>query len=638
MTAVDEIKSRIDIVDLVSEAVKLRRAGKNYTGFCPFHPNSRTPAFVVFPDSGTWRCFGQCNEGGDIFKYVMKKEGWDFTQTLRHLAQRAGVALEPPTPQRQQADEHQERLRALLEDAATFYRHHLHSTPAGKQALDYLHQRGLQDQTIQDFGLGYGPDSWDAASKYFTEKSYTTEELLQAGLVTERQAGGGVYDRFRQRIIFPIRDGMGRMTGFGARILNPEDVPKFINSPQTELFDKGRLLYGLDLARKAIRAANQVVIVEGYLDVIALHQAGYPATVSPMGTALTEDQLRLLKRFTPRIVLALDADAAGQKATLRGLEVARQALDHQDELVFDARGLLHHEARLQADLRVTTLPEGMDPDEVALRDPEEWGRILVAARPIVIHVMETLASGSNLDDPKVKSAIAAQVLPLIEDVPSLVERDAYRQRLARLLKIDERTLVGGDARPARSSQSSRRARTRESQQPPALAGVTINRAHEMEVHCLRLLLRQPEALYLVDRSLQEVELNRFNPQDFDHTDHQLLARLVQQSLDQDENDPGEFILKNVSGTIEQLVQELLAPMSMGEPTAQNLLEDLLQTVIHLRRNRINEGLNQLRFLQEQNPQQAGDVPFEGYLELVRDYGKTRQRLDQLSGGRQIGLI
>ncbi|HOG80059.1 MAG TPA: DNA primase, partial [Anaerolineaceae bacterium] len=389
MSNIDEIKSRVDIVDLVSETVKLRKSGKNYTGFCPFHPNSRTPAFVVFPESGTWRCFGQCNEGGDIFKFVMKKEGWDFPEALRHLAERAGIKLEPLTPERQEEEDAHERLRALLEDAVTFFKHHLLQNAAGKSARDYLTRRGLTDATIETFGLGYALDSWDAGLRYFTGKGYSTADLLAVGLITERQGSEGFYDRFRNRIMFPIRDPLGRMAGFGARILDPNDVPKFLNSPQTALFDKGRLLYGLDQARKAIRSADQVVIVEGYLDVIVLHQAGFANTVSPMGTALTEDQIRLLKRFSRRMVLALDADAAGEKATLRGLEVARQSLDRSDEMGFDARGLLRHEARLQADLRVTTLPPGADPDEVALADPQAWAKIIAEARPIVVHVMET---------------------------------------------------------------------------------------------------------------------------------------------------------------------------------------------------------------------------------------------------------
>ena len=461
MSVIDEIKARLDIVDLVSETVQLRRSGKNYTGFCPFHPNTRTPAFVVFPESGTWRCFGQCNEGGDVFGFVMKRDNVDFSEALRSLAEKTGVELKPVTASDQEVDEEHDRLRSLLEEALTFYRHHLMNTSAGKIALEYLRKRSLKDETIEAFGLGYAPDAWEEALRHFKSKGYNDDDLRQAGLVSEREAEqdstrSGIFDRFRNRIMFPIRDERGRMAGFGARILNPNDVPKFLNSPQTALFDKSHLLYGLDRARKQIRSVDQVVIVEGYLDVIALHQAGYANAVSPMGTALTEHQMYLLKRFTRRIVLALDPDAAGDKATLRGLQIARQAMDHEKDPVFDARGLLGYEARLQADIRVTTLPDGMDPDEVVNRDPKEWERILENARPIVIHVMETLAAQRDLDDPKVKSEIAAQTLPLIEDVANPVERDAYRQKLARLLHVDERSLMGSMGRFRQAASGAKR--------------------------------------------------------------------------------------------------------------------------------------------------------------------------------------
>lgn len=628
MTAVDEIKARIDIVELVSETVKLRRTGKNYTGFCPFHANTRTPAFVVFPDSGTWRCFGQCNEGGDIFGYVMKKEGWDFPETLRHLADKAGVVLEAPTPQRQAEEEQYERLRGLLEDAVTFYRHQLNQSPAGREALAYLEKRGLQPATIEKFELGYAPDSWDTSFNYFSKKGYSFEEIRDAGLLSERQEGSGGYDRFRHRIIFPIRDGTGRMAGFGARILRPDDVPKFLNSPQTPVFDKGRLLYGLHLARKPIRTYDQVVIVEGYLDVIALHQAGFGNSVSPMGTALSEDQLRLLKRFTRRIVLALDADAAGEKATLRGLEVARQALDHSDELIFDARGLLRHEARLQADVRVTTLPEGKDPDDVVLADPEQWKRILEDAKPIVVHVMESLAASRSVDDPKTKSEIAAQVLPLIADVPNAVERDAYRQRLARLLKVDERALQT----PAPGAQPTGRRRPAIPRRPgaqsaqPAAGGGPERLSLSMENHCLRLLLRQPEDLYNLDRSLQTSGLSRFSPQDFEFADHQILARLVQQSLEQEQMEPATFLSQNYPETLADLWGELIAPMQHGEPNPGQRQVDLLRTLLKLRLLRVDEGIRQMRFMQEEI-QQQGEVGVSPYQELIPQYIQARGRLE-----------
>jgi DNA primase len=628
MSVVDDVKARIDIVDLVSETVKLRRSGKSYSGFCPFHPNSRTPAFVVFPESGTWRCFGQCNEGGDIFRYVMKKEGWDFPQALQYLAQRAGVGLEPLTPAKKAEDEAHDRLRALLEEAATFYQHHLLQTPAGQEALEFLHQRGLQHTTIETFGLGYAPPGWEGALQHFLAKGYTQEELLHCGLVTERQGGSGVYDRFRNRVVFPIRDMAGRMTGFGARILDPNDIPKFLNSPQTDLFDKGRLLYGLDLARKPIRTQDQVVIVEGYLDVIVLHQAGFTNTVSPMGTALTEDQLRRLKSFTRRIVLALDADAAGEKATLRGLELARQAMDRTDEVNFDARGLMRHEARLQADLRVTTIPEGMDPDEVVLRDPEEWRKIVENAQPIVVHVMETLAAHRELDDPKVKGEIAAQVLPLIEDVPDSFEREAYRQRLARLLRVDERSLVG--ARPAVSRPRRRSVRSAQPGIPAEAAQVAASpgqRARELEAHALRLLWRQPDALYMLDRALQQSGLNPFNPSDLDQSEHQLLARLIQQALAQDGQDWHQYILENMPDMLQGYVDQLKAPMQFSEPTSEQLIEDLIRTVLVLRLVRVNASIDQMRSMQE-DLQEQGEQNLRLYHQIMVQYTQTLARLNR----------
>ena len=625
MTAVDEIKARLDIVDIVSETVKLRRSGKSYTGFCPFHPNSKTPAFAVFPDSGTWRCFGQCNEGGDIFKFVMKKEGWDFAETLKYLAERAGVTLTPLTPERKAEEDQFENLRNILEESVKFYQYQLTKTPAGKPALDYLLQRGISPSSIERFELGYAPDAYEALINHLNGKGHALEHLLNAGLVIEKDAGG-YYGKFRNRIMFPIRDAAGKMAGFGARILNPNDVPKFLNSPQTVLFDKGRLLYGLDAARKAIRTQDQVVIVEGYLDVIALHQAGFANAVSPMGTALTEDQLRLLKRYTRRIVLALDADAAGEKATLRGLEVARQSLDREEELVFDARGLLRHEARLQADVRVTTLPEGMDPDEVVLRDPAEWLRILESARPVVIHVMETLAAHADVDDPKVKSDIAAQVFPLIEDVPSPIERDAYRQRLARLLKVDERALIESapaQSRPARRPSFRQPARPK----PGATVADSARLIQSLEAHVLQMLLRQPDALYMLDRALQAAGLSRFSADDFEQMDHQILARTILESLAQEDVDALAYIGEHVPESLQSMYEAMLAPLPLGEPNEEKRSEDLIDTLLRLRNTRLKENINQLRYLQEE-VQQQGEMRFDAYQKLISEYSLVIQRLNK----------
>jgi DNA primase len=632
MSTVDEIKSRIDIVDLVSETVQLSRSGKNYTGFCPFHENTRTPAFVVFPDSGTWRCFGECNEGGDIFKFVMKKEGYDFVEALRYLAERAGIQLKAPTPEEQAAAEEHEALRTLLEEAVTFYRHNLFNTPAGAAALAYLRdKRGLRDETIEAFGLGYAPNAWEATAQYFTGKGIQGDDLLVCGLASQRDTGG-IFDRFRHRVMFPIRDERGRMTGFGARILDPQDVPKFMNSPQTVLFDKGRLLYGLDQARKTIRIQDQAVIVEGYLDVIALHQAGYTNAVSPMGTALTEHQLNLLKRYTRRMVLALDPDSAGDKATLRGLQIARQTMDRETEPVFDARGLLTYEARLQADLRVSTLPEGLDPDEIVNRDPQEWGQIIQAARPIVIHVMETLANGKDLEDPKAKDEIAAQVLPLIRDVPSPIERDTYLQRLARLLRVDEHALLdwgGAPAQPRRAGR--RRATSRQPLEPSTgLLSAAIQSVNRLEMHCLGVLLRRPDLLYQVDRKLQEQKLDRLAPGDFQQADHQAIFRLLQESVDQDMAEPLNYVLSSLSLEMMELADELLARTAQLDPNEERVLEDLMRALLDLRLRSLRQEIDYLRYLME-DAQEKGDLKVPQYVQTMVQLRITRDRLDLARG-------
>jgi DNA primase len=556
----------------------------------------------------------------------MEVEHLTFPEAVRRLAEKAGIRVDPYDEQSLERGRKQDALLHLLNRVAGSFHYLLMHSERGAPALAYLRKRGLEDCIITKFQLGYAPADPYWLLKFLEKRNFSREFLQETGLFTHRNPDRAF---FVHRIMFPIRDMSGKITGFGGRVLRAEDQPKFLNSPQTLLFDKGRLLYGLHLARKSIRAQDQAVIVEGYLDVIALHQAGFTNAVSPMGTALSEDQLRLLKRFTRRIVLALDADAAGEKATLRGLEVARQAFDHQDEIVFDARGLLRHEARLQADLRVTTLPAGKDPDDVVLQDPHQWEQIVANAQPVVIHVMESLAAKRDMDDPKAKSEIARQVLALINDVPDAIERDAYRQRLARLLKIDERALQSISPPP---STTARKAPARPPQprpEKPAAVQETQpgQRAQEMEKHCLRLLVRNPEALYTLDRHLQSNGLSRFSALDFEWGEHQSLAALVLQSLVQDQMEPTAFLNQSCPPELRPLLEELQQPLKFGEPKANQTTEDVLRTFLMLRLIRVNENLLQLRFLQ-QDLQEQSPSAISPYLELIPDYLQARSRLEK----------
>jgi DNA primase len=633
MSVVDEVKERIDIVEVIGESVKLRKSGKNFTGFCPFHPNKRTPAFAVFPETGTWRCFGACNEGGDVFSFLMKKESWDFPETLRFLAERAGVELRTHTPAEQAAEEAYQRLRALLEETITFYRHSLMTTSAGEPVLAYLRQRGLTERTLEIFEVGYAPNAWDATLGYLKDKGYSEEELLDAGMTTERDSGG-YFDRFRNRIMIPIRDPRGRMAGFGARIVDPEDVPKFLNSPQTVLFDKGRLLYGLDRARKGIRKADQAVIVEGYMDVIGLHQAGYPNAVSPMGTALTESQLRLIKRYSRRMVLALDSDVAGAQATLRGLSIAREALDREPDPVFDARGLVRHEGRIDADIRVITLPEGVDPDEVVGSDPSTWDKMLEGAKTVVDYVLEVLTTDRNVDDPKTKAEVAQQILPLIEDVRNPVERETYRQNLARRLRVDERALMAWRPKARR-----RRAQTREVEESRGQM-LTGRVESPIERFCIAVLLRDPELLYRIDRNLQELGLGRLSVQDFSGTLHQILFKSIRSALSQEELEPVDHWQGNLDESLLPTTESYLLDVADFDFSQPRVLEEVLANFLRLRKRTLELALTSLRF-QMQAAQDGEAFVEEGQEDVwqhtreVQRLATQRERLDRALAGQKI---
>ena len=619
MSVIDEVKDRIDIVDVVGESVKLRKSGKNYTGFCPFHPNKRTPAFAVFPDSGTWRCFGACSEGGDIFSYVMKKEGWDFTETLAFLAQRAGVELEAHTPEQEAEDESRQRLHELLDATVTFFRHQLFSTVAGEPALAYLRDRGMSDATLETFEIGYAPDSWDKAMKHLITRGFQERDLVDAGVVSERDTGG-LFDRFRHRIMFPIRDVRGRMAGFGARVLDPEAVPKYLNSPQTSVFDKGRLLYGLDKSRQEIRKLDQAVIVEGYMDVIGLHQAGFGNAVSPMGTALTESQLRLLKRYSRRIVLALDADTAGSQATLRGLDIARETLDREVDPVFNARGLVRHEGRLDADLRIVTLPEGLDPDEVVLHDPEAWTGLLEGAQTIVNYVLDVATAARDIEDPKAKAEIARQVLPLIEDVADPVEREVYRQNLARRLKVDERALLQW-----RKKTSSRGRRAPQAEGEVEERTTVITPSGAVERFCLAVLLDHPELLYRVDREFQALEIERSSNQDFSSTEHQMIFKVIRSALGQHDEEPVQYWQNNLETPLFSIAETLMDEFDNIDTQEQKVINEVIANFFRLRKRWIESKLTLIRFqleaLQEESPSEG-----EGQREQIWQLTREVQRL------------
>jgi len=606
MGVIDEIKNRIDIVDLVSETVKLKKSGRSFTGFCPFHSNTRTPSFVVWPETGTWKCFGACNTGGDLFTYVMKRDGLEFREALELLARKAGVELETRTPQAEAQDKQNERLRQALAAATTYFHNSLRTSPQGQIARDHLAGRGITDESAVNFQLGYGLDDWHVLEGHLRNRGYTREELVAAGLLVQRD-DGTVFDRFRGRLMIPIRDAKGHTIGFGARTLTGEE-PKYLNSPQSPLFDKSHILFGIDLARNAIREAKQAIVVEGYMDVLGAHQAGYANVVASMGTALTEAQFRQLGRLCKKFILALDPDVAGVQAMLRGLDVARETLDRDASPVFDARGLIHFEGHLQVDIRVLIMPGGRDPDEVIRADPAGWPRLVENALPVVEYAIQTLSAGRNLNDPKEKGAFSRQVVPIIRDVADPVERAHYAQRLARLLRVDEHAVLeelGGAALP----------KARRPAKP--VEAIVERKAADLEVYCLTALLQAPVALLEVDETLTAVGLEPLINDDLDDAAHREILRAIRVAQDQAADDVREFVDKTLWPDL-----DALARTGTHLPVSTEALDwtrEAVQSALRLREHK-------LRFWQREFNFQARDANERGDVEAERDWGEQVSRV------------
>jgi len=452
MNEIEEIKARLDIADVVGQYVQLQRSGRSFKALCPFH-TEKTPSFIVSPERQSWHCFGACGSGGDVFSFVMRREGIEFGEALRMLADRAGVTLaerRPPEEERQR-----ERIFAANEAAARWYHELLVESEGGRQAWEYVQGRGIDRPTAEAFLLGYSPASWEATGEQLRQRGYTQAELLTTGLLVEGERGA--HDRFRGRLMFPIRDRRGRFVGFGARALD-DSMPKYLNTAQTAVFDKGGMLYALDRAQDGIRGAGCAVIVEGYMDVIAAHQRGFDNVVATMGTSLTERQVRLLKRQARNIILALDADAAGNEAALRGHEVVEEALreseDRETVPVVTWRGLVRYQDAAAVDLRVAILPAGRDPDEVIRADAEAWRQLIASARPVLDYRFEAAASRHDLSAPRGRSEAVQELLPLLEPVSDPVVRAHYLQRLSRLSLVKEEELSRMVRRRRRSGRAS----------------------------------------------------------------------------------------------------------------------------------------------------------------------------------------
>lgn len=428
-SVIQEIKDRLDVVTVVGRYVPLKKSGASYKGLCPFH-SEKTPSFHVFPQTGTWKCFG-CGAGGDIFTFVEKRENLPFSDVLRMLAKEAGVQLEEPRPEVRDA---LQRLRELHTQATSWFQSQLLASQEGKRVREYLERRQISQETIEAFQLGYARDGWEHLITWLKGKGFSLEEIVQGGLAIQRDSGGA-YDRFRNRLIIPIRDAQGRVIAFGGRILG-EGEPKYLNSPQTPIFDKSQVIFALNMAKRAIRAKDKVVLVEGYMDVISAHQRGFKNVVAAMGTSITPQQIKILSRYSRNFVFALDADAAGARATWRGVQVVQETLSARGVLSPTAHGF-RTEKRMMADVGIAIMPEGMDPDDVLRQDPEQWRALIGNAIPVVDYTLQQTAQRMDLSTAAGKSQFVQEVLPTLSKIGDPIQRRHYIGKVASLVRARE---------------------------------------------------------------------------------------------------------------------------------------------------------------------------------------------------------
>ncbi|MFC1846545.1 DNA primase [Chloroflexota bacterium] len=536
MSVIDEVKQRADIVEIAGQYTVLTKAGRNFKGICPFH-SEKHASFFIYPEQQSWHCFGACGTGGDVFSLIMKKEGLDFGEALRLTAERVGVVI--PQSGWQVADkEKHNRLYQANVAAADYFHRLLLDSKEGEKARNYIAKRGISEESINAFNLGFCLNSWDALKQHLLERGYSQEELISAGLVIEAEAGGS-HDRFLNKLMFPIQDTKKRTIGFGSRVLD-DSQPKYINSPETPLFNKSSCLYAIDLAREAIREQDTAVIVEGYMDVIAAHDNGFKNVIASMGTSITDKHIAILKKLTHNVILALDADTAGGEAALRGIA---------------------YENSLGAEVRVAVLPEGKDPDDVIRQSKEQWQQIIGQAVPIMDYAFDRLTSGLDLTSARDKSLAVDKLLPLITAVNDLVRQGHYIQKLARLadISVNKLEMIIENNRVKRRQPVTRPGAETTGAADTQKALISNPR----EEYCLSLLLQHPELKHLAEG---------LPPDYFESSENREILVAFQKSED----------LASVKDRLDATIQEYYDRLRQKSLPANNIEEKLSDCILRLR--------------------------------------------------------
>jgi len=486
MSQSQEIKDRVDIVDFISSHVQLMQSGRNFKALCPFH-SENTASFFVFPERQSWRCFGSCASGGDVFTFVMRKENLGFGEALRHLADHAGIQITNTVPKVEEDD----ALIQANEAACIFFQSLLQSNK-GAPTLEYLKARQVAAESIATFELGLSP-AQNELSQHLVTKGFTMENLKDAGLVNR---SGSMQDTFKNRLIFPIRDANKRLVGFGGRALG-QSQPKYLNTPKTPIFEKGSILYGLDKAKQNIQQDKTAIIVEGYMDVIACHEQGTMNVVASMGTAITENQVSILTKTAKNLILALDADNAGREATYNNLENSWKVFD-KVAAFRSRRGVTIYQTTGRPNLKVATLPSGSDPDQLVRSDIEKWGAVISKSTPVVDYLLEQQVRRFDVETSEGKLLAVEKVFPLIASINNTFEKDRCFKKLADLLSVSEELLKSSVSKfHTRSPRQYTRKRDSKS---PAFTPASTN---TLEEYTLALLLSHPELQRLTTKLSEE---------------------------------------------------------------------------------------------------------------------------------------
>jgi DNA primase len=516
---VEQVKQKIEIVELIGERVNLKRAGQNFKGLCPFH-SEKTPSFFVSPEMQMYKCFG-CGESGDAFSFLQKFEGMTFPEALETLAKRAGVTL--TRTYRSDEDQKRDRYLEILHLATEYYHYLLTGHAVGKRARIYLKDRGVSSESIKDYEIGYAAESWQGLQDFLVKKKkYKAEELLNVGMIISRQ-GGGYYDRFRGRIMFPQKTATGQVVGFSGRVLDPEaKEAKYINTPETSLYHKGELLYGLSVARSQIRKKDRVVIVEGELDVISSHQAGLKEVAAVKGSALTEGQIHVIRRLTHNLILSLDADEAGQEAIRRGIELSEPA------------GI---------NLRVVQLVGGKDPDEIARGDREAWQKLVEKAVSVYQFYLDMAFKRFDGTTGVGQKQISQFLVPVFNKIENSVEQHFWVKELSQRLEVSEELIFKEMAKVRLGSSE------KPEKKIPAETN-RLGRSERLERYVLAALLHLGEE---AGEQIKTLETDWFAEEYL----QRLAAALIQAQKESGSSDVG-VITKHLPEALGGLVKELYA--------------------------------------------------------------------------------